>query len=102
METTAYRIVQESLTNVARHARVGSVVVHVLGHTTRLRIKVQDHGAGFDPSTIQEKQVTNGLNGMSERVALLNGKYLVESAPTEGTTVVAVLPLRGPARKGSS
>jgi signal transduction histidine kinase len=88
LETTAYRIVQESLTNVMRHAHAGTATVEVLDRDGRLRIIVRDDGQGFDPS---ERAIGFGLIGMRERVALANGTLEVTSSP-RGTTVDVTLP----------
>ncbi len=88
--TAAYRIIQEALTNVARHTTVDVVTVR-LGHQHgRLRIEVEDHGKGFDP--ISARGCT-GLTSMRERAQAAGGTLVIESAPGKGTRVVANLPL---------
>jgi PAS domain S-box-containing protein len=91
--TAAYRIVQEALTNVARHAQVNEVQVCVRAEYDALIVEVEDQGAGFDLSGVAS--VSMGLNGMRERALSLNGKLLVQSTPGEGTCVIAELPLTG-------
>jgi PAS domain S-box-containing protein len=90
VETTVYRIVQEALTNVARHAHVGEVEVRLWQTTNRLGVQVRDQGTGFDPAA---PPTGGGLTGMQERVTLLDGKLAVDSAPGQGTSVTAELPL---------
>jgi PAS domain S-box-containing protein len=92
VETALYRVVQESLTNVARHARAGLVGV-VLERQGGLAIAaVEDDGVGFDPVAAAESGRL-GLLGMRERLALLGGALEVESAPGAGTTILARVPL---------
>lgn len=91
VETAAFRLVQESLTNVARHAAVGSAFVELVGGPRALEINVFDHGHGFD-ALLTERWGT-GLAGMKERVTLLGGIFRVDSMPAGGgTTIHAVLP----------
>jgi len=90
LETTVYRLVQEALTNVAKHARAERVRVAVGGSSEELSIEVQDDGSGFDPHTTDRGF---GLAGMQERVTLAGGTLSVESGQW-GTLVSARLPTR--------
>ena len=91
IEIAMFRIVQESLTNVALHARATHVDVLVNVHETRVAATIEDDGVGFAPSpSIVEN--TLGLFGMRERVEMLGGRLSVESAPGKGTTVTAEVP----------
>jgi signal transduction histidine kinase len=92
LETTIYRLVQESLTNVVKHARATEVKVgvDVSGHIAR--VTVIDNGRGFDTS---QAASGFGLDGIRERVYLANGYIAVSSAPGEGTAVRAKFPLSG-------
>lgn len=92
-ETVAYRIVQEALTNVARHARVAEVAVRLWTDQHTLRVQVEDRGAGFDPEAALAARATTGLDGMRERAVLLGGQFAVESSPGSGALVTAELPL---------
>ena len=87
-----FRVAQEALRNVARHAGPCSVNVSLAGVDGGLQLVVQDDGAGFDPG-LQARQPTLGLASMRERVSLLRGDLDVESAPGRGTTVLAWVPL---------
>jgi PAS domain S-box-containing protein len=91
---TAYRVVQEALTNIARHAGVATATLQVWTSNDVLHIQVADQGYGFDVEAVMEGNYSTGLPGMHERVQLLNGKLTIESAPTEGTRVLAELPLQ--------
>jgi PAS domain S-box-containing protein len=92
IETAAYRIVQEALTNTARHAQVKEVFVGLVMQEDTLWVEVLDNGRGFDTSADLDRPST-GLSGMRERAALLGGYLLVESFLNQGTQIVAALPL---------
>ncbi len=98
-ETAAYRIVQEALTNVARHSGVTQATVRVWSDSEALTVQVEDQGAGFDAGALLASGKTSGLAGMRERVALLGGQLTLEASPGQGTHITAVLPLTEPARK---
>ncbi len=90
VETAAYRIVQEALTNAARHASADTVCVRLSGDAAGLAVEIDDNGCGFDPT--QSPPGTGGLSGMRERAELLGGTLTLESAPSAGTRVTARLP----------
>ncbi|HXF99108.1 MAG TPA: GAF domain-containing sensor histidine kinase [Gaiellaceae bacterium] len=92
VETVLYRIVQEALTNVAKHARADRVSIVLTRRAQGVMAVVEDDGVGFDPRV--ERDGGLGLLGMRERLALLGGRLQVESAPGKGTTLVAEVPLR--------
>ena len=94
---TAYRLVQEALTNVARHAQVSEVMVHIRAQRNSLTIEVQDHGTGFDLSKAAGTGI--GLTGMYERAQALKGTLTIESTPGAGTYLLAELPLSKGAEK---
>jgi signal transduction histidine kinase len=91
LETTVYRIVQESLTNVAKHARASSVAVSVRCTRGGLAIDVTDDGTGIDAATAGDGGF--GLTSMRERVDLLGGELSIQPGATAGTVVSARLPL---------
>ncbi|NTU78758.1 MAG: PAS domain S-box protein [Chloroflexales bacterium] len=93
VETVAYRIVQEALTNVARYAEVTTVSVSLLASAERLRIQVRDAGRGFVLDEALASGHSSGLAGMQERVSLLGGTLLIETAPGAGTCITVGLPL---------
>jgi GAF domain-containing protein/CheY-like chemotaxis protein len=95
IETAAYRIVQEALTNVARHAGVEAAVVRVWTSGAALGVQIVDEGCGFD-SVGAPPAHDGGLAGMRERAALLGGQLDVESAVGAGVRITATLPLAGP------
>ena len=91
VETTVYRIVQESLTNVARHAEASEVNIRVGIEGDALRVMIDDDGKGFDPAQVGPRR--RGLVGMRERVELLGGTLSMRSALGEGTHIEVSLPL---------
>jgi two-component system CheB/CheR fusion protein len=93
VETALYRVVQEALTNVARHAGASQASVVVSRHDGVATAVIEDNGAGFDPEAVGAGRL--GLLGMRERVTLLGGELHVESAPGSGATVTARIPLAG-------
>jgi signal transduction histidine kinase len=95
VETAAYRIVQEALTNVARHASVGQVEVRCMVARHMLSLQIRDEGAGFDPQAALASATSSGLSGIRERVALLEGQLTIDSAPHTGTRLTVELPLDG-------
>lgn len=92
-ETAAFRIVQEALTNIARHAAVSVAAVQARVESDALTVRVSDGGRGFDPLAMLAARNSNGLAGMSERALLLGGKLTLEAAPGQGATITARLPL---------
>jgi PAS domain S-box-containing protein len=91
-----FRVVQEALGNVARHAKAENVEVSLRGLDGGLQVAVLDDGAGFDPAVPADHPAL-GLTGMRERVHLLGGALDIESAPGQGTSIVVWVPLgRGP------
>jgi PAS domain S-box-containing protein len=93
VETALYRMLQEALANVARHAQARRVVVDIRRRADTLRCSVQDDGAGFDPARAARAGGL-GLLGMRERLGTVGGRLLVRSAPGRGTKLVAILSLR--------
>lgn len=95
VETAAYRIVQEALTNVARHAGVDEVAVRLWVQDGVLSLQIEDQGVGFDVEAAFRAGRSSGLAGMRERAGLLGGSLIVESAPGSGTSLLAEVPLGG-------
>jgi PAS domain S-box-containing protein len=92
IETAAYRIVQEALTNVARHAETREATVRVWADGHGLNLQIEDKGRGFDTEAALNADNTSGLAGMRERADLLGGSFLVESSPGAGTRLTAEFP----------
>jgi signal transduction histidine kinase len=87
VETTLYRIVQEALINIVKHAEARNVSILLLRRERTATVVIEDDGKGFDPAATREEGL--GLLGMRERVALHDGRLTVESVPGSGTTLVA-------------
>ena len=101
VETALYRIVQESLTNTARHANAHKVLVTMKEDADAVYVTIKDDGCGFDVGTLlktpdQERGL--GLAGMNERAVLLDGSLSIHSGPGHGTTIEVHIPLT-PAEK---
>jgi signal transduction histidine kinase len=95
VETTCFRVVQEALTNVIRHAHALRVAVAAGAARGAVELTVRDDGAGFDVAEARKRAArgeSQGLLGMQERVALASGELRVESAPGSGTTIRARIP----------
>jgi signal transduction histidine kinase len=90
VETALYRIVQESLTNVVKHARARRVSISLTRMEGSVKAVIEDDGQGFDPAA---PDGGHGLIGMRERLALLGGRLQVESGPDGGTTIAAEVPV---------
>jgi signal transduction histidine kinase len=91
VETTLYRIVQEALTNIVKHAEASTVSVLLVRRNASATVVVEDNGQGFDPTGLGEEGM--GIVGMRERVELHEGRLTVESTPGSGATLVAEVPL---------
>jgi signal transduction histidine kinase len=100
VETTAYRVVQESLTNVARHAGTSEATVRIGATAGWLILQVEDRGRGFIAGEAWAECRSIGLPGMRERLELIGGRLTIESSPGSGTLVTAELPLKETATRG--
>jgi signal transduction histidine kinase len=94
-ETALYRLVQEALTNVVKHAEASQVSIVLTRRDGGVTALIEDDGHGFDVDQVDSAAL--GLVGMRERLALLGGTLAIESPPGEGTTIAAYLPLSSPA-----
>lgn len=96
VETALFRIAQEALTNVARHAQAGRVSVRLAAADNRIQADVQDDGCGFDVATVLNHQADAqgaGLFGIRERVTLLGGELHIDSRAGQGTCLSIEIPL---------
>jgi len=91
VQNTVYRVLQEALTNVAKHAAARRVSVRLERYDTMVELQVRDDGVGFKPGANHRGL---GLQGMRERAALLGGAVQLESAPGKGTLITARFPVR--------
>ena len=92
IETALYRIVQEALTNVIKHANAQTVSVVLTRNDDRVAVVIEDDGRGFDASAQTEEGL--GLLGMQERIALVDGRLSIESNAQQGTTIALEVPAR--------
>lgn len=88
--TALFRIAQESLTNIARHAQTQKAAILLKQDRQSIQLRISDQGCGYDPSTIQKG---SGLVGMRERAELLKGRLLLRTQPGHGTTIETTIPL---------
>jgi signal transduction histidine kinase len=96
LETTCFRIAQEALHNVVRHAQASQVVVELRRRDTLLELSIRDDGKGFDVRAALERAMAGhslGILSLQERAALFDGELKIVSAPGQGTEVRAVFPL---------
>jgi signal transduction histidine kinase len=91
VETVIFRIYQELVTNVLRHAKAEQVTIALESRDGKLVLDVEDDGGGFDPVA---RAGGAGMTGMRERAALVNGTIVFESEPGEGTHVRVEIPLQ--------
>jgi PAS domain S-box-containing protein len=101
LETACFRVAQEALTNIVRHAGAGHVSVEVHRDDDTLHLVVRDDGVGFDPSSVRTRAegTSMGLLGMQERAALIGGQLAIHSEPGRGTMIRARFPLPAPLAK---
>jgi len=96
IETSAYRIIQEAVTNVAKHAAATVCRVHLQRLPLAVQITIEDNGIGFDPEEIEQAERPSGLGlvGIRERASRFHGLVRIESAPGHGTKLTVELPAR--------
>jgi len=104
METMVYRIAQEAVTNVAKHARARNVWLSTRRASRHFTLSVRDDGCGFDPTSVlsdPDDRVGIGLFGMKERASLVGGSVDIRSAIGRGTRIVVRVPLEAEVNRGS-
>jgi signal transduction histidine kinase len=92
IETTIFRIIQEALTNIARHTHVKEALVSIQAGESEIFLTIQDLGQGFDPQAAEAEYNSVGLGGMRERANLVGGLLEIRSVPGQGTTIEARIP----------
>jgi PAS domain S-box-containing protein len=92
IETTLYRLAQEALNNIAKHARANHVDIVLERSGEHLSLIIEDNGIGFDPAREEARERGFGLVGMRERASLVGAELQIESAPGQGTTVILRTP----------
>lgn len=94
VERAVFRVVQEAITNIARHARASQANISLIKKDNRLIVRVEDNGIGFEPEQVLNGQHQAwGLHGMEERITLLGGKFYIGAKPGQGTLILAEIPL---------
>jgi signal transduction histidine kinase len=96
VETACYRVVQEALTNVVRHARARQVWLDYTEDEREVRLVIRDNGVGFDTAAVRQRILEGasfGVLGMQERVTLLGGRFEIDSIPAQGTTILLRVPV---------
>ncbi len=94
MKTTLFRVAQEAVTNVVKHAGATAVKITLTYNAECVCLRVEDNGRGFDVTTARVQRPAWGLMGMEERATLLGGKFLLKSQPGQGTYVEVTIPYR--------
>ena len=93
LETSLYRMVQEGLTNIARHAQATHASVLLEQRQKGIRVIIEDNGIGFEPDTNAYSQKSLGLQGIRERTQLFGGTLTIESQPGQGASLFIEIPL---------
>ncbi len=93
LELTSFRIIQELITNVIKHAEASEATIHLTNHEDSINIMVEDNGKGFNPSQVTKTKKGMGISSIDKRVEHLDGKLTIESEKNKGTTVIIDIPL---------
>jgi signal transduction histidine kinase len=97
LETLVYRVVQEALTNVARHSGAGTAAVTISWGSESLVVRIEDRGTGFQSEALlsaRDEERGFGIRAMKDRVEFMNGRFSIRSGPGKGTVVEAEIPMR--------
>ncbi len=92
VETVLYRVIQEIVSNIIKHAKASQISMQLVRHDTELNVMIEDNGVGFDTSGIDEFEGL-GLKGIKTRIELLNGSVHFDSSIGRGTTVIIDVPV---------
>lgn len=93
LELTIFRIVQELVTNIIKHAQATEATIHLTNHDDSLNILLEDNGKGFNPSQVTTKNKGMGISSIDKRIEHLNGSMTIESEIDKGTTIIIDIPL---------
>ena len=96
VEVALFRTIQEALNNCKKHAEATRVSVKIEFLSNAINVVIDDNGKGFEPQIVRTKMIQNdhfGLLGMEERIVLLGGTWNLQSAPGQGTRIIARIPL---------
>lgn len=92
IKTYLYRLTQEALNNIVKHAEASEVWVSLTRNTDQLTLVIRDNGKGFSPGNVG-KEGGNGIHNMRERASLLQGRIVIDSVPSKGTTIILNVPI---------
>lgn len=92
IEITLYRVAQESITNAIRHGKAHHISLHLQQQPQQIQFTVDDDGLGFKPQRLTKEPHGQGVHNMHERIKLLNGTFIIQSTPGEGTKVTVSIP----------
>lgn len=93
LELTIFRIIQELVTNIIKHAEATEANIHLTNHDNTINIMIEDNGKGFNPNQVTTKHKGMGINSIDKRVEHLDGKMTIESELNKGTTIIIDIPL---------
>lgn len=93
LELTIFRIIQELITNVIKHAEATEATIHLTNHDDVLNIMIEDNGVGFNPKQVTKNHNGMGISSIDKRVEHLNGKMTIESEKSIGTTIIIDIPI---------
>jgi len=93
LELTLFRIIQELITNVVKHANATEATIHITNHEDAINIMVEDNGKGFNPKQITKTAKGMGISSIDKRVEHLDGQLIIESEINKGTTIILDIPL---------
>jgi signal transduction histidine kinase len=96
-EINLYRLIQEGLNNIKKHAQASQAVVRLVASSPNIILRIEDNGQGFDVASRLARSFTEkrlGLSGMEERVSLLAGTMSIKSRPSKGTRILIEVPCK--------
>lgn len=93
LEISVFRIIQELVRNIIKHAKATQGIVHLTNHNDSLNIMVEDNGIGFNPNKINTIKKGMGISSIDKRVGCLDGKFTIESNKNKGTSIIIDIPL---------
>lgn len=93
LELSIFRIIQELITNIIKHAQATSATIHLINHGDSLNIMIEDNGVGFETRHVLTRSSGMGISNIDRRIEHLNGSLTLESEPGKGTTVILDIPL---------
>ncbi|WP_299277563.1 sensor histidine kinase [uncultured Psychroserpens sp.] len=93
LELTIFRIIQELITNIIKHASATEATIHITNHEDSLNIMVEDNGIGFNPSQVTKTNKGMGISSIDKRIEHLEGSMTIESEKKQGTTIIIDIPL---------